>query len=256
MEKFWLPWLGEFGTELLFWTPVVNADNNSESIKCIERGKHPVYRGSNFVEINPIPENVRGSNGSKIQQDIFTRLKRRFGTGFEYVEPKRNTRFPRIWYEPKIPSKRYNEKYDIVIFPRWRHIAARKNYPHWPQIVDRLTAEGFIVFAAGIADCSYRLNIPAAWDFREPLEATIYAIKNSIERIGLITALHVLSLLCGVVSTVMVKTDGQAAMYGTEGPNYQYLKWVDHKGVGWKTIKGMEAPETIVRQVVETVSRS
>jgi hypothetical protein len=187
------------------------------------------------------------------QEEIFNRIRNQIGPG-EYIMPKRLYQ-KRKWFVPGT-IKDYGFDVDVVIFPRRRHVAARKNYKMWPEIVEMLKAEGLSIFAAGHRDSSFHVDCVSAWDYENDLDATIWALKNSQIRIGRITALTVLSLLCGMKPTVMTTSWGTLAEGGRDKPNWSYLKTCDHMGVGYNVIEGSEEPFKILGGIVNEIRSS
>ena len=98
-----------------------------------------------------------------------------------------------------------------------------------------MRANGYSVFACGHPDSSFKLNCPCAWDYNNPLEASIWAIKHSKIRIGLMTALTVLSLYCEKRPWILTTERGMKCNIGKDAPSYNYFWFADWKKVGWRT---------------------
>jgi hypothetical protein len=235
--KVYLPWLGEFGTELIEYVPRIFADPE-EKIVCFERGKASIYSGNGRkVTVPRVKEKDRKCGGSLNQYEIWDGLRRRLGNGKEYIEADRTKLTgKRTFFVPN--GKEFQFETDVVLFPRLRSTGKRRNWDDWPRLADALKAEGIRVFAAGHGDSSYRLNCHAAWDYcsRNQLDASIWAIKNSKLRVGTMTALTVLSLYCGRRPWVLTTPDGRLCERGRENerPNWRFLRLVDHLGAGFE----------------------
>jgi len=249
ITKIYLPWLGEFGSEVLKYASIVYADKG-EKIVIHEEGKEAIYpEATKRVVIPKIPEDQRHCARSPLQVDVWKEIKHEYGTGFEYVEPTTTPHsLPMEFFHPQ-PKERYDIKTDIVIFPRWRHTVKVMNWPHWEKLVDILTHSGYSVFAAGAGDMSFDLNCPCAWDYDRELDASICAIENSQLRIGLMTALQLISLMCERSPWVILSPDRMKAPVRKAPPNFKYLQRADHKGVGWKTFPYWDEPYKILMEV-------
>jgi len=250
--KVFLPWLGEFGTELIEYIPRVFADPE-EKVVCYEAGKASMYpSASRRIIIPRIPERFRKCGGGTNQAEVWDRIRSQLGNGKEYVEAGRDGfKGKRRFFVPE--GKVFEFETDVVIFPRLRTTGKRRNWEAWPELVDALKAEGILVFAAGHGDSSYRVNCHAAWDYcsRYQLDASIWAIKNSLLRVGTMTALTVLSLYCGRRPWVLTTPDGRLCEKGRENerPNWGFLKFTDHKGAGYEEKKMLGDIPAIVNEI-------
>lgn len=231
--RVYLPWLGEFGSELLKWVPRINADK-TEKVVCFERGKECLYPTGQPHIVERVSESDRKCSGALIQQTVFDEIRGVYGDA-EYIMPTTigSPGFPEGIFEPDVPE--FGFKCDIVVFPRWRHNTKRLNWELWPEFVRWLQAHGYDVFAAGHPDSSFEVECRAAWDYMNPLEASVYAIKNSRLRIGMMTALAVLSLYCGKSPWIMTTENGMKCNTGKDFPNFAYFWFADWKNVGWRT---------------------
>lgn len=254
--KVYLPWLGEFGTELIQYVPRVYADPNPKVV-CYEQGKGTMYPSyTKRIVIPRIAEKRRKSAGGLDQFNIWEKLKMQFqlGDDKEYVIPKSTgIAGQRKYFIPK--GRKFDFQCDVVLFPRKRTTGRRRNWPGWSDLADALKAEGLRVFAAGHGDSSFRLNCHAAWDYcsRNQLDASIWAIKHSQLRIGMITALSVLSLYCGRRPWVLTTKDGRLCEKCREKPNINFLKWSDHLDVGWDVYNILGDVPAIVEKIKESL---
>lgn len=246
----YLPWLGEFGTELIRWVPVVYGDPGPK-IVCHETGKASVYPSDGQrIKVPRIKELLRKCAGSTNQFEVWDRLKDRLGNDKEYIEPRSTgVRGNQKYFVPQ--GRGFYFDCDVVLFPRKRHVGARRNWDGWTQLVDALKAEGIRVFAAGHGDSSFRVNCHAAWDYcsQYQLDASIWAIKNSKLRVGMITALTVLSLYCGRRPLVLTTEDGRVCEKCREKPNINFLEWSDHEKVGWDVLNILGDVPAIVDKI-------
>ena len=256
--RVYLPWLGEFGSELLKWVTRINADKQRK-IVCFEKGKEVLYvRGNveDFYVVDRIAEAERKCSGALWQENIWAEIIAYYGTDNEYIKPSTtwwSTNY--LQNKPFVPtvSDDYKIECDIAVFPRWRHNTARKNWEQWPDFVDMLKAEGFNVFACGHPDSSYKVDCEFAWDYHNSLAASIGAIKNSNVRIGCNTALNILSLYCGMPVWVIISEKGMSCNVGKDGVNYAYYWFADHKDVGWKVFPFYNEPERIIPFICENI---
>lgn len=249
--RVYLPWLGEFGSELLFWVPAVYADRG-EKVVCHELGKAQVYPdpGSRRYEVDRVTDRARKSNGALGQWEVFQQVRLYFGPRCEYVEPRRLKGQARRFFVPEARHKYPRERWDVVVFPRRRQNVATKNWKGWPDLVAALKSEGLSVFAAGHGDSSFKVPCAAAWDWQDPLDATIWALKHSRLRLGMMTALTVLSLMCGRAPLVLTTPDGKQDLGGKQGPNWKYLRECDHLKAGWEEVRLLGDVRGIVRDLV------
>jgi len=232
--KVYLPWLGEFGNELLRWVPAVR-NCQEPRIACYEEGKDCLYPCADGRHIVPrVNEQDRVCSGALTQKSVWDEVKKTLGPDHEYITP--STLMPLYpeyqHFEPL--TKDFGFSCDIAVFPRWRHNTKRLNWENWPKFVSLLQATGYRVFACGHPDSSFNVDCPAAWDYDNPLEASIWAIKHSKIRIGMITALTVMSLYCGKEPWVLVNQRGMKCNTGRDAPNFAYLWFADWQGVGWR----------------------
>lgn len=246
--KVYLPWLGEFGNELLRWVPMVKTDRG-EKVICHEAGKECLYPDATVRHVVPrIAETDRKCAGAVSQMQIWNEIRAEYGDA-EYIVP--SSLYPlRSEYERFAPeTKDFGFECDVAVFPRWRHNTTRKNWEAWPGFIGMLLAEGLNVFACGHPDSSFPVACWAAWDFENPLEASIWAIKHSKLRIGLTTALTVMSLYCGMKPWIIITEKGTVSHIGNEGPNTKYFDYADINDVGWRVLPLYHDPRQIVAEV-------
>lgn len=253
--KVYLPWLGEFGTEMIQYVPAIYGDPD-EKIVCYERGKRPVYpSATKRIEIPRIKEADRKSAGSLNQYEIWDDLKAKLGNDKTYFSPKTTGSGRRRKYF--IPEgRKFDFSADVVLFPRKRHVGARRNWLGWEDLANALKAEGFKVFAAGHGDSSFHINCHAAWDYcsKHHLDASIWGIKHSKLRIGMITALTIVSLYCGRRPWILTTEDGRVCEKCREGPNISFLRWTDHQKVGWDILNILGDIDMIVKKIKESLT--
>lgn len=249
--KIYLPWLGEFGSEILKYVPIVYKDKE-EKIVCCEAGKGCLYpTATQRYEIPKVEEAVRACAGSLNQYELWDDVKTQYGSDYEYIEPTMQVEVGSDWFVPI--TKFYDFKADIVVFPRWRHTGKRKNWEGWPDLVDSLNAEGYSLFSAGASDMGYKIDCRQAGDYDNELEASIWAIKHSRIRIGINSALTVLSLMCGMKPWLILTEQGKQCFPGNSNDyvNWRYYEAIDHLKVGWKVVPYMTEPRKIVREINE-----
>ena len=230
--KVYLPYRGEFGGELLKIVPRINGDP-SPKVVC-----HAIFKDCLYPSAEHY--NVDLYETSEQIMDIL-------GKDYEYIKPL-GAKYQAKWFVPESVGCFF--KTDVVIFPRKKKNMAAMNWDEWGSIVQMLKAEGINVFAAGHKDYSYHLDCHSAWDHLDSLGATIHAIKNSKVRIGLITALHVLSLMCGKNCIVLTSKAGNKSIRSNAGPNLSYLKFADHLNAGWQVWPLLENPKKIVKGII------
>lgn len=247
--RIYLPWLGEFGSELLKYASIAYADKG-EKIVFHEEGKEAIYPNANGRVIIPkIAERHRHCAGSPLQTDIWDKIKERFGYDYEYITPSTTPgRVPMEFFHPE-PFRRYDIQADVVLFPRWRHTARHMNWPHWEYLIHALQSNGHSVFAAGTKDMSFDMYCPCAWDYDRELDATICAIEYSKIQIGLMTALQVLALMCEKSPWVILTADGMKSTRRGASPNFQYLRQADHAKVGFRVLPYWGDPQEIVKEI-------
>lgn len=249
--KIYLPWLGEFGSEILRYVPLVYNDGG-EKIVCHEAGKDCLYPKVTERHVVPkVQERLRVCAGSLNQYEIWDEIKTTYGSTHNYIEPTPQIGLGTQWFVPEVGS--YDFTADIVLFPRWRHKGVKKNWDGWPNLIEMLVSEGHSVFCAGAEDMSYQVNCGCAWDYDNELEASIWAIKHSQIRIGINSALTVLSLMCGTKPWLLLTERGRQCFRGGPNnyPNWRYYEAIDHLKVGWKLLPYMDEPKKIIREVNE-----
>lgn len=247
--KIYLPWLGEFGTEVLRYVPKVHADESEKIVFC-EEGKEALYPERNLITIPKIEERQRKCGGSLNQFEIWDGIKAEYGKDYEYIQPASTIGYPGTGYFHPKPLKQYDIKADIVVFPRWRHNTHRMNWQRWGEFInDYLKVEGFSVFAAGTKDMSFPVDCPASWDYDRELDASICAIENSKVRVGLITALDLICMLCGKSPWVLLTEKGMKCNVGRDGANLLYLWQTDIHKVGWKIWPFLNEPYRILEEI-------
>lgn len=252
--KAYLPFLGEFGGELLKVVPQINGDPNPKIVYC-EKGKGALYpSATKLIEIERVPEVTRGTSLSRNTDKIFEEIRANTlplsrWQPVQFVDPLRID-FPAKWFVPEAAGN-YDFDCDVVIFPRKKSYRAVLNWDGWEDLVSALQSEGLSVFAVGHRDSSVKLPCPGIWDFDEgtDLDVTIHAIKHSRVRIGGLTALHVLSMMCGKSPIVLTTEDVRIHPNASIKPNLSYLKAADHLNVGYETLNSFDIQD-IVNSVI------
>ena len=251
--RVYLPWLGEFGTELLKYASAVFADP-APKIVCHELGKEPVYPvAARRIVVPRIMDADRKSIGSPMEASINQELIDKLGPDHDYIVARPRNSSVKRFFVPESSRPFEGMQPDVVLYPRRRSNVERKNWDGWMDVADRLTAAGIKVFAAGHPDSSYRLNCPAAWDYDQPLEASIQAIKRARVNCGMITALTVLALMCGKRPWVAHMASGAMAPRGHGGPNWDFLKRVDHLEVGWDPVPLLDDAQALADAILEAL---
>jgi len=225
-----LPITYEFGGELLKNVYQVNGIDEYKTV-CLQKGSECLYPSANrfhYIKKDTTDDEIIAS----------------FGDKFECIRAKQYSRRPFI---PK--TKKYDFNTDIVVFPRFKAKIRSVNWKGWRDLVDRLQNKGIRVFAAGHPEYSHQLQCESAWDYDNYLEASIWAIRHSIIRIGLITALSLLSLMCGKDALVLTSPKGGKGLITKVEPNYNYLHCMDHKKVGWRIVPHLDDISEIIRSV-------
>ena len=227
-----LPVTYEFGGELLKNVYHVNGIDGYK-IVCHEKGKECLYPSADerfYVE--------KGTSDDDI--------KNKLGEGYDFIHVGGHCRKAK----PFIPEvKDYGFNADVVFFPRKKANNAQMNWGKWDLFVNKLQSRGVKLFAAGHPDYSFHLNCESAWDYDNYLESTIYAIKNSSIRIGFITSLTVLSLMCGKDVWILTTPKGDKAPIANVGPNIGYLRWADHKNAGWRLVPHLDDINHIIFEI-------
>ena len=244
--KVYLPCQQEFGYELLHVVPRINGDTD-EKIIVHERDKNSLYpNATKRLIITPMNSSVKGVGVEKTTKEIWNSVKEYFGPGHKYIEPAL-IRGERKWFVPQVRDLEF--EIDVVVFPRKKKYMAAKNWSQWHELVDALKAEGLKVFAGGCGFSSEHVNCPSAWDYANHLDATIYAILHSKIRLGIITALHILSVMCGRETWVLTNKKGMSHIRSNTPPNISYIRTADHLNAGVKTIPLLEDVRGIVNAV-------
>jgi len=250
--KLYLPWVAEFGSELLKHVPMIYADKE-EKIVCYEEGKDCLYPNAEHRHTIPrINESIRNTAVSLNQDEIWSAIKEQYGPGYQYITPSTayNIRTAQFF----VPETRdYDFETDVVVFPRWRHTCVRKNWDKWPGLIEMIQAEGHRVFSGGAGDMSFKAKCPAAKDYDNELEASIWAIKHSKLRIGINSALPILSLMCGMKPWILTNEQTAHCIQNRPGDfiNWTYYYAADHLTVRWKILPYLEEPKKIIREVNE-----
>jgi hypothetical protein len=252
--KIYMPWLGEFGSELLKWVPKIYANNDADVV-CCELGKEVLYpRTKGLFGVSRVNEAQRHCSGYENEDFVFQGIRQRFGDEHKYIYPNTIPSPKGTVFEPELPYD-YDIHCDITLFPRWRHTGARKNWPHWSYLCQALQGEGLKVFACGHGDSSLHIPCPSAWDFNgQDLNASIYAIKHSKIRIGNMGALGVLSLMCGKKPWIITSEKSYHTDRRGDACNWAYYEFADHKEVGWKVLPWLDEPERIVKECLNSLS--
>jgi hypothetical protein len=244
--KVYLPHTSEFGFELLHVVPRIHGDS-SPKIVVHEKDKDCLYpSATKRLTIGARNSATKGVGVPRETEEIWEWIKTYYGPKHTYIKP-RAIRTKRKWFVPHAPDLDF--ECDVVVFPRKKKYMAAKNWPHWEELVLGLKEEGLRVFAGGCGDSSYHVSCPAAWDYENHLEATIHAISNSSLTVGVITALHILSVMCGTETWVLTTKDGKCHPRANTGPNWSYIKAADHLGVGSKLIPLIEDMGGIINAV-------
>lgn len=235
--KVYLPFTGEFGGELLKIAPAIHGDPYPK-IVCCEAGKECLYPSASKIHtIDCIQESFKATVGSKNDEEIYENIKKLLGPDHQYIEPLPITTCPKM-FTPK-SSYDYGFHFDVVIFPRYKTYHPEFNWDGWNDLEFALTEANLSVFAAGHRDSTKGILCDSIFDYQEgnDLDITIYAINHSKVRIGPLTALHVLSQMCGQPSTVMMTSNGRMLQNIQKKANLSYLDFADHKKVGYNVLK-------------------
>lgn len=237
--KIYLPFTGEFGGELLKIAPAIHGDPYPK-IVCCEVGKECLYPSASKIHtIDCVQESFKATVGSRNDEEIYENIKKLFGPNYRYVEPLPITTCPKM-FTPK-SSYSFESKYDVVIFPRCKTYHPEFNWDGWHDLVHAFYEAGLSVFAAGHRNSTLKLSCQGVYkyisDSSIDLHTTINAINHSKVRIGPLTALHVLSQMCGQPSTVMTTSDGRMLQNVQKKANLSYLDFADHKKVGYNVLK-------------------
>ena len=245
--KIYLPYIGEFGGELLTFVPRIHGLEEPADYVYCEEGKACLYPNVKILHELKINE---GDNIKKTYKKIIGINK----NTHQWIKPKQ-IGVARRFFEPKInPTKYDSGKIDVVIFPRKKTKVHGKNWNDWQAVVEKLKMNGVTIFAAGSREYSYDLNCHAAWDYDNCLEASIWAIQNSTIRIGIITALHVLSMMCKAKPIVLTNKKGMSALISNTRPEYNYLKIADHGNVGYESWPYLEDKEKVINEIYRRLS--
>jgi hypothetical protein len=186
---------GEFGLKILHHVPRVHAAClAAPCVVEIEAGEEALYpRAAEWRVVPRVPETW----------DAF-RYQRPNLRGL----PTHGVRFQPVPHVPQAVAP-----VDVVIAPRRRGYVPAKNWPHWRYLVDELRDAGLRVFAGGVADASDTdLDVPAAWDYARPLDATLAAILSARLVFAPCSGLAHLSVLCG--TNLLLLTHGDRVSPG------------------------------------------
>jgi len=247
--RVYLPWTGEYGAMMRYHVPAVKADPNPK-IVCHEAGMECVYPEADGRQIiNHIPDELRRDAGSIIDKQLEAEIREKLGNDKMYLTTKNVIRMSnREYFVPKV-TKEYNFDADVVLFARDRFWVPRENWPYWSDVAEGLKAAGIRSFIGGFQDESFQLDLPSAWDYDNPLEAIIWAIKHSKMCLGTSTGLTLLCRLCGVRPHVLVTADGYTELAKARKSSAQHLGECDHLEVGSEVVPLMEDPHGVVEYI-------
>jgi hypothetical protein len=245
-----LPYYGEFGYELMYHVYQANGATDNV-IMCHAEHKDSLYpnaSGRIVIEDYPMVKLSKDAIHKK-EMDILLFLKNNFLGNLDGYDIFNAGRVRTLHGKPFIPIAQtdYDFETDVVIFPRKKPHQGWKNWELWDKFVDAIKAEGLRVFACGHPDHSFHLGCPSSWDYDNHNDATIWAITHSKVRIGVITALHLLSLMCG--KDVWVITN---KLHFKE----EYLKRMDHMKVGKRRYRTMAMGTNTKWHIVVATSES
>ena len=150
------------------------------------------------------------------------------------------------------------ETAEVVVCPRWREYGSSKNWPSWPELVERLHAHGIGTCAVGAPDSSVRVSGPSVVGYRRFLDATIEAMLGCDLVIATDAGLAHLAVLCGrplllithrgLVAPGPVLDDRGLVM----APEYwpvrfrEYYERANHCGARIEMVDGWHSPESVV----------
>ena len=255
--KIYLPFTGEFGGELLRVAPAIHGDPGPKVV-CCEEGKECLYPSADEIHVIERPiETMKATIGSKNDAQIFETIKKKFGPLHQYIEPLHIHASPSAlkWFSPQVKYD-YKFYYDVVVFPRYKTYQGQFNWDGWDDLLAALSEAKLSVFAAGHRDATKQLLCRRPWNypFSTDLDVTIWALKHSKVRIGPLTALHVLSQMCGQPSTVLIASDGWMHPNVKKKPHLNYLNVADHKKVGYNVLQSFKIQD-IVDYVVNITTK-
>lgn len=251
--KIILPWLYEFGGELLKAVPGVQLRKYSgpRVIAVVEEGKECLYPE---IEKHIIPPVDRKTIRSIRDNWVYDELRAKWPND-QFIMPYNFQPNIKGYFIPQVPNLKF--KADVVIFPRKKSGAANWSKQAWQLIVAALNSKGHGVFAAGIESQSWHLeDCLNAWEWNNPLESSIYAIQNSLVRIGPITGLQVLSLICAKRPLLLTGPNFEKGVDTREKPNLDYLRVSDHKQVGFTQVPFMHAPPHVAGVIFYEIKKN
>jgi len=246
-----MPQLYELGGEIINVVPRVHLDRAADVVVAHEKGKDALYPDVDRYTFEPIPIHKRGKGFDLRRNYVWEMVKARFPDAV-YVDPYSPFQKAGGYF---VPESQYVDEFmgvDILLFPRHKPKNPNINWNAWPDIIDMLLAEGLSVGCAGNRVFSYpgvEKKCMCAWDFSNPLDASITMMKSATIIAGPITALTLVSLMCKRHPHVVIAEGGYKSCRTKQKANFDYLRRVDHGEVGWTVHECWRQPDVFVRRL-------
>jgi FkbM family methyltransferase len=159
-----MPFLGEFGHEVMTHTRIVHYHQASEKIVCCRPGHQVLYpSATGFCTdwTDPLPDVLRVGT-LRSMPFVWQQLPNRF-PGYQAIHPRGMTLAQELHVirpGERLPfrPKRRGLKADLVFGVRRRDFAAYRNWPHWPAVAAAARAHGWTFAVMGARETSFGLE--------------------------------------------------------------------------------------------------
>jgi hypothetical protein len=208
-DTLFLPWLGEYGSFVLYWIRYVHFHGAARKTVCCARGDEVYFpSASGFVYdwTDPIPDARKVGTGCRgIAAEAQAELRRYLGAAYAgyRLESAGPMPLPASFAEltfPLTPALRRGLAVDVVLGCRRREFAPQRNWPHWTPLVERLKAEGLRVGVIGRQD-----DLPCAdirsWDYGDA-SAVVELLQECALYIGTDTGTSHLAAFCSTPAII------------------------------------------------------
>lgn len=246
-----LPYRGEFGHKVMWHAPQVYAHGNID-LALIEWGTESLYPlADRYTYVDTLDESKRRGKMSG-DREVLQQLKHRY-RGSDLIWPSPNA--PRRYFQPVPSQKMPIPPVDVVVCPRKREYGKRRNWPQWHDLIRALEHRGLNVFAAGVADSSYDVDCPRAWNYDRPLDASLTAFHAARMVVATDSGLAHLAVACGRPLALVLAKDRRVAPNAIPSNLPRMLRG-NHLGAPVTPLeRAWEEPERVYEFVIERMSR-
>jgi hypothetical protein len=240
-----LPNRGEFGLKICFHATAVHALGTPDLV-IHEPGEEILYpRAQRTIEISPAKDDAR--RGMQERDPVVANsVENVFRTAYpKSRQVVTDDKLHRSKFTPLLQSKK---QYDVVICPRLRNYGGGKNWPYWNSITDQLGELGLNLFGAGKKNTSMPVDCDGAWEYSNPLEASMMAMQSSKVVLCTDSGLAHLAAMCGAKILMIVDGDDLVA------PGYWPVKIDRFEGADLTMIcDGWSNPDKVIAEVMAHV---